>query len=64
MLVSISAVDRPRAMVLLLGYNPDISLNLFSILVISPVVDLKALNVSYKLNLNNINRYLPLVSDV
>jgi hypothetical protein len=62
MLVNIGAVNRPRAIVPLLGYNPDISLNLFNILVISPVVDLKALNVNY--NLNDINRYLPLVSNV
>jgi hypothetical protein len=49
-------------MVPLLNYSPDISLNLLSILVISPVIDLKAPDISYKLGLNNINYYLPLVN--
>ncbi|KUJ23662.1 uncharacterized protein LY89DRAFT_680370 [Mollisia scopiformis] len=51
-------------MVLLLGYNPNVSLNLFGILVVSPIVNLKAPNVSYKLSFNDINYYLPLVGYV
>jgi hypothetical protein len=51
-------------MVLLLGYNPNISLNLFGILVVSPVLNLKVPNVSCELGLNNTNCYLPLVSDI
>jgi hypothetical protein len=64
MLVYIGTVNGPRTMVPLLSYDPDISLNLFSILVTSPVIDLKAPDISYKLSLNDINRYLPLVSDI
>jgi hypothetical protein len=51
-------------MVPLLGYNPNISLNLFGILVVSPVLNLKAPNVSCELGLNNTDRYLPLVGDM
>ncbi|KUJ17844.1 uncharacterized protein LY89DRAFT_683837 [Mollisia scopiformis] len=51
-------------MVPLLGHNPNVSLNLFGILVVSPVVNLKAPNVSCKLSFNDIDRYLPLVSNV
>ena len=51
-------------MVPLLDYNPDISLDLFGILVISHVINLKAPDVIYKLGLSNINRHLPLVGNV
>jgi hypothetical protein len=64
MLVYISTVDGPRAMVPLLGYDPDVGLDLFDILVISPVIDLKIPDVNYKLGLNDINRYLSLVGDM
>jgi hypothetical protein len=64
MLVCISTVNGPRAMVPLLGYNPDVGLDLFSILVTSPVIDLKAPDISCKLGLNDINRYLPLVGNM
>ncbi|KUJ10587.1 uncharacterized protein LY89DRAFT_689778, partial [Mollisia scopiformis] len=50
--------------VLLLGHNPNVSLNLFGILVVSSIVNLKAPNVSYKLSFNDINCYLPLVGYV
>jgi hypothetical protein len=63
-LVCIGAVDRPRALVPLLGHNPDISLDLFGILVVCYIVDLKAPEVSRKLGLNDTNRYLPLVGNV
>jgi hypothetical protein len=64
MLVYISTVNGPRAMVPLLGHDPDIGLDLFNILVINPVIDLKAPDINYKLGLDDINRYLPLVNDV
>jgi hypothetical protein len=51
-------------MVPLLGYNPNISLNLFGILVISPVLNLKTPNISCELGLNNTNRHLLLVGDI
>jgi hypothetical protein len=51
-------------MVLLFNHDPDIGLDLFNILVISPVIDLKALDINYKLNLNDINCHLPLINDV
>jgi hypothetical protein len=51
-------------MVPLLDYNPDISLDLFGILVISYVINLKAPNVIYKLSLSNIDRHLPPVGNV
>ncbi len=51
-------------MVSLLSYNPNISLNLFGILVTRPVVNLKVSNVSYKLGFYNINCYLPPVGNV
>ncbi len=63
-LVSICPVNCSRAIVLLLSYSPDISLNLFSILVISYITNLKAPNISYKLSLNNFNYYLLLVSNM
>ncbi len=63
-LVYIGTVNSPRAMVPLLGHNPDIGLDLFSILVTSPVIDLKAPDISCKLGLKNINYYLLLVSNV
>ena len=62
MLVYIRPVNSPRTIVPLLDYNPDISLDLFGILVISHVINLKAPDVIYKLGLSNINRHLPLVS--
>jgi hypothetical protein len=63
-LVCISTVNGPRAMVPLLGHDLDVSLDLFNILVISPVIDLKALDINCKLGLDDINRYLPLVDDM
>jgi hypothetical protein len=63
-LVCICSVDCPRTIVPLLGHNPNVSLNLFGILVVSPVLNLKAPNVSCELGLNNANRHLPLVSDM
>jgi hypothetical protein len=51
-------------MVPLLNHDLDISLDLFNILIISPVIDLKAFNINYKLGLNDINRYLPLINDM
>ena len=64
MLVCIGTVDSPRAMVPLLGHDPDIGLDLFGILVTSPVIDLKVPDINYKLGLDDINRYLPSVGDV
>jgi hypothetical protein len=64
MLVYIDMVNGPRAIVPLLDHNLDVGLNLFNILVTSPIINFKAPNVSYKLSLNDINYYLPLVSDV
>jgi hypothetical protein len=63
-LVCISTVNGPRAIVPLLGHDPDISLDLFNILATSPVIDLKALNINCKLGLNDINCHLPLVNDI
>jgi len=63
-LVCICPVDSPRTMVLLLGHNPNVSLNLFGILVISPVVNLKAPNISYKLSFDDIDRHLPPVGNM
>jgi hypothetical protein len=51
-------------MVPLLGYNPNVSLNFFGILVISLILNLKIPNVSYELGLNNTNCYLLLISDI
>ena len=64
MLVYISAVNSPRTIVLLLGHDPDVSLDLLGVLAISCVIDLKVPNISHKLGLNNTNRYLALVSNV
>jgi hypothetical protein len=64
MLVYIRPVNSPRTMVPLLDYNPDISLDLFGILVISYVINLKAPNAIYKLSLSNIDRHLPPVGNV
>jgi hypothetical protein len=63
-LVCICSVDCPRTMVPLLGHNPNVSLNLFGILVVSPILNLKAPNVSCELGLNNTDRYLLLVGDI
>ncbi len=63
MLVYVHPVNSPRTIVPLLDYNLDISLDLFSILVISHVISLKAPDVSYKLGLNNIDRHLPPVGN-
>jgi hypothetical protein len=63
-LVCIYSVDCPCIIVPLLGYNPNISLNLFGILVVSPILNLKTPNISCKLGLNNTNRYLLLVGDI
>jgi hypothetical protein len=63
-LVCIGTVDGPRVMVLLLGHDPDIGLDLFGILVTSPVIDLKVPDVNYKLGLDDINRHLLLVNDM
>jgi hypothetical protein len=51
-------------MVPLLGYNPNISFDLFGILVISYIIDLKILNINREFSFDNINRYLLLVSDI
>jgi hypothetical protein len=51
-------------MVPLLGHDPDVGLDLSNILVTSPVIDLKAPDISYKLGLDDINRHLPLVGDM
>jgi hypothetical protein len=51
-------------MVPLLGHNLNINLNLFGILIISLVLNLKVPNISCELSLNNTNRYLLLVSDI
>jgi len=64
MLVYISAVDSPRAIVPLLGHDPDVSLDLLGVLVISHVIDLEAPNISHKLGLNDVDRYLALVSNI
>jgi hypothetical protein len=63
-LVCISTVNGPRAMVPLLGHDPDIGFNLFSILVISSIINFKALDVNCKFGLNDINRYLPPIGDM
>jgi hypothetical protein len=64
MLIYISIVNGLCVMVPLLGHDLDINLNLFNILVISPVIDLKALDINYKLGLDNINCHLPLINDI
>jgi hypothetical protein len=64
MLVCICLVNSPRIIVLLLGYNPNISLNLFGILIVSQVVNLKVPNVNCKFSFDNINCYLLLVSNI
>jgi hypothetical protein len=51
-------------MVLLLDYDLNISLDLFNILVINPVIDLKALDVNCKLSLDDINCHLLLINDI
>jgi hypothetical protein len=51
-------------MVPLLGYNPNVSLNLFGILVVSLVLNLKVSNISCELGLNNTNCYLLLIGDI
>ena len=63
-LVYIGVVNSPYTIVSLLSYNPDISLDLFSILIVSYIIDLKAPNISCKLSLNDINCYLLLVSNI
>ena len=63
-LVYIYPVNSPCIIVLLLSYNPNISLNLFGILIISLIINLKAPNISYKLSFNNTNYYLLLISDI
>ena len=50
-------------MVPLLGHNPNVRLYLFGILVVSPVVNLKAPNVSCKLSFDDIDRHLPPVGN-
>jgi hypothetical protein len=63
-LISISPVDCSRAMILLLGYNPDIALDLFGILVASYIIDFKIPNISCKLSFDNINRDLPPICNI
>ena len=63
-LVYIYPVNSPCIIVLLLSYNPNISLNLFGILIISLIINLKAPNISYKLSFNNTNYYLLLIRDI
>jgi hypothetical protein len=63
-LVCISPVDSPRIIVLLLGYNPDINLDLLGILVVSDIINLKIPNISTEFSLDNINCYLLLVSNI
>jgi hypothetical protein len=51
-------------MVPLLSHDPDVGLDLFGILVTSPVIDLKVPDINCKLNLDDINRHLPLIGDM
>jgi uncharacterized membrane protein len=64
MLVCIGVVNSSRAVVLLLGHYPDISLDLLGVLVISRVINLEVPNIGYKLSLNDTNYYLALVSNI
>jgi hypothetical protein len=63
-LISISPVDCSRAIVLLLGHDPDIALDLFGVLVVSYIVDLKIPNIGCKFGLDDINRDLPPISNI
>jgi hypothetical protein len=63
-LIGISPVDRSRAIVPLFSHDPDIALDLFGILIVSYIIDLKVLNISCKLGLDNINRDLPPISNI
>jgi hypothetical protein len=63
-LISISPVNRSRAIVLLFGYDPDITLDLFGILVVSYIIDLKIPNIGCKLGFDDINRDLPPISNI
>lgn len=48
----------------LFNYDLDINLDFFSIFIISYIVDLKVLNISYKLSFDDINYYLPLIDNM
>jgi hypothetical protein len=63
-LIGISLVNRSHTIVLLFGYNLDIALDLFGILVVSYIIDLKIPNISCKLGFNDINRDLLLISNI
>lgn len=64
MLVCIYPVNSLCTIVLLLSHNPNVSLDLFGILVVSPVINLKVPNIGCKLSFNNIDYYLPLVGNM
>jgi hypothetical protein len=64
MLVYISTINGPHVMVPLLGYDLNVNLDLFNILAINLVIDLKVLDVNYKLGLDDINCHLPLIDDM
>ena len=64
MLVCICLVNSLCAVVPLLSHNPDVSLDLFGILVISYTTNIKVPNVGRKLCLDNTDYYLPLVSNM
>ena len=52
-------------MVLLLGYNLDISLDFFNILIIiSYIIILKIFNINNKFGFNNIDYYLLLINNI
>jgi hypothetical protein len=63
-LISISPVDYSYAIVPLFGYNLDIALDFFGVLIASYIINLKAPNISYKLSLDDINRNLPLIYNI
>ena len=63
-LVGICAVDCPCSVVPLAGHGADVGLDLFGILVVSPVVHLKACNVGRELRLYDIGGYLLPVGDM
>lgn len=63
-LIDINMINYLYTIILLLNYNLNISLNFFSIFVISFIINFKVSDISCKLSLNNINCYLLLISNV
>jgi len=63
-LVYIGIVNGLYIIILLFDYNPNISLNFFSIFINSNSINLEVFNISCKLSLNNINYYLLLISNI